>query len=111
MSDAWRLDGKSALVTGGTKGIGRGGAEQLVAFGANVLVVARTAEPALPRGITQIVADVTRAEDRARIAAAAPAELHVLVHNAGGNIRKPLVGYDDATLAQLLDLNLTSPLS
>ncbi|MBA2540965.1 MAG: SDR family oxidoreductase, partial [Deltaproteobacteria bacterium] len=36
--------------------------------------------------------------------------LHVLVHNAGTNIRGPLVSYDDATIEQLIALNLTSPL-
>lgn len=117
MSNAWRLDGKTALVTGGSKGIGRAVVDQLVAFGAHVVVVARTQaaidETIAAHGssVTGIAGDVTSAADRARIVAAAPAALHVLVHNAGSNIRKPLLGYDDATLAQLVDLLLLAPLS
>lgn len=38
----WRLDGQVALVTGGTKGIGRGIAEQLLQVGAQVIITART---------------------------------------------------------------------
>ena len=113
----WRLDGKSALVTGGSKGIGRAVVDQLVALGARVMIVARNeatiAETVAAYGgqVTGIAADVTVPEDRARIVAAAPAELHVLVHNAGGNVRKPLTGYDDATIAQIVTLNLLAPLS
>lgn len=113
----WRLDGKSALVTGGSKGIGRAVVDHLVALGARVMIVARD-----PAGVyetiaaygglvTGIAADVTNADDRARIAHAAPEKLHVLVHNAGGNVRKPLVAYDDETIAQIVALNLLAPLS
>ncbi|CAN5700562.1 SDR family oxidoreductase [soil metagenome] len=114
---AWRLDGKTALVTGGSKGIGRAVVDALVALGAHVVVIARSQAAldetvaAHPGAITAIAADVTSAADRARIVEATPATLDVLVHNAGGNIRKPLIEYDDATLAQLLELNLLAPLS
>src|SRR5262245_23306945 len=40
----WRLDGCRALVTGGTRGIGHAVAEELLALGAHVFVVARQAE-------------------------------------------------------------------
>ncbi|MDQ3369904.1 MAG: SDR family oxidoreductase [Myxococcota bacterium] len=115
MTDStWHLRGRSALVTGGSRGIGRAIAEELLTLGASVTVIARTqagiADVVRELGVTGIVGDVTDAADRARIVAAIPTPLHVLVHNAGGNVRSPLVGYDDATIAQLIALNLTAPL-
>jgi len=102
MSDArWRLDGKTALVTGGTRGIGAAIVSELRTLGATVITVARSG--------ADVNADVTSATDRARIAQAAPSDLHILVHDAGGNVRGPLVGYDDATVEHLIALNLTAP--
>ena len=115
--EAWRLDGKHALVTGGSKGIGRAVVDHLVELGAHVTIVARSQGPidetiaAHPGAVTGITADVATPEGRAAVAEQAPAELHVLVHNAGGNIRRRLTEYDDATIEQVVALNLLSPLS
>jgi Tropinone reductase 1 len=112
--DAWHLRGRTALVTGGSRGIGRAVAAELAALGASVLVVARSQESvdeaAAQLGVAGIAADVTDAAGRARVAAAVRERgpLHVLVHNAGTNVRSPLVGYDDATIEGLIAINLTA---
>ncbi|HEY5946082.1 MAG TPA: SDR family oxidoreductase [Kofleriaceae bacterium] len=112
----WQLRGTTALVTGGSRGIGRAIAVELIALGADVMIVARERaqldEAARELGATGIVADVTTAPGRAAIVDAVRSRgpLHVLVHNAGSNVRGPLTSYDDATIERLLALNLTAPL-
>jgi Tropinone reductase 1 len=114
---AWQLRGRNALVTGGTRGIGRAIATELHELGAHVTLVARspaevdTAVREIGDRVAGVAADVTRAEDRARIVEAVRARgpLHVLVHNAGGNVRARLIDYDDATIERMIALNLTSP--
>jgi tropinone reductase I len=61
--------------------------------------------------VTGVAGDVTSAADRARIVAhiRERGPLHVLVHNAGSNVRGKLVDYDDATIERLISLNLTAP--
>jgi Tropinone reductase 1 len=115
MTDSpWQLRGKTALVTGATRGIGRAIAEELIGLGAEVSIVARdpqqVANAARELGATGIVADVSTAAGRAAIVDAVRGPLHVLVHNAGTNVRGPLTSYDDATIERLLALNLTAPL-
>jgi len=114
---AWQLRGRNALVTGGTQGIGRAIVVELAELGAAVMLVARSpgdveaAVRALGGSVTGVAGDVTNAADRARIVArvAERGPLHVLVHNAGGNIRSKLVDYDDPTIERLIALNLTAP--
>jgi NAD(P)-dependent dehydrogenase (short-subunit alcohol dehydrogenase family) len=108
MPSVWRLDGRNALVTGGTRGIGRAVADELAELGAKVIVVARSPDPTCPHEV--IAGDVTDAATRARVVARVDGPLHVLVHNAGTNIRGPLTSYDDATIEKLIALNLTAPL-
>lgn len=105
----WHLRGKTALVTGGTRGIGKAVADELAALGARVITVARNA-PAADARHEHVLADLATPEGRAAIVRAVDGPLHVLVHNAATNIRKPLTGYDDATLERLLALDLTAPL-
>lgn len=118
---AWQLGGRNALVTGGTRGIGRAIVEELLALGAAVQFVARSQADVdaqvgelaggAPGRVSGVAADVTTADGRAKIVAAARERgpLHVLVHNAGGNVRKGLTAYDDATIEQLITLNLLAP--
>ena len=95
MSDAFRLDGKVAVVTGGGKGIGRGIALCLAQAGADVVVGARTASDVaevaqavqdLGRQARGVVVDVTVAEQLQLLVAAANelGGLDIWVNNAGG---------------------------
>ncbi|MBV8759669.1 MAG: SDR family oxidoreductase [Deltaproteobacteria bacterium] len=105
----WHLRGKTALVTGGTRGIGKAVADELAALGARVITVARNA-PDAGHAHSHVAADLATPEGRAAIVRAVDGPLHVLVHNAATNVRKPLTGYDDATLEHLIALDLTAPL-
>jgi tropinone reductase I len=101
MQSKWRLDGKHAVVTGGTKGIGKAICEELAALGATVTSIARSN--------ADIDADI--ATDRSKIVAAlAGKPIHVLVHNAAINVRKPLVQYDDETWDRIVALDFTAPI-
>jgi tropinone reductase I len=108
---AWRLDGKRALVTGGTKGIGRAVVEELASLGADVVFCARDPEEvaaaARETRARGVVADVTVSADRAHLFAEAGA-IDILVNNVGSNIRRSMTDYGDDEVRALIELNLTS---
>ena len=79
--------GRRAIVTGGTRGIGRAIADRLRAGGANVLVAARTMPDDLPTD-SVVIADVGTAEGVATFGSEALERLggvDIVVHNAGGS--------------------------
>ncbi len=110
MSDNLELEGRRALVTGGTKGIGEAVAARLREAGATVLTTARTRPGNLP-GDLFVAADITSAEGCATVADAARDRLggiDVIVHVVGGS-SAPAGGFavlDDREWHRALDLNL-----
>lgn len=105
------LAGKRALVTGGTKGVGRAVVSSLHGLGMDVLTTARKAGEGLPEGVHFVASDVTTAEGCARIAEAVRQKMggvDVIVHVAGGS-SAPAGGFaalDEAEWQAELNLNL-----
>lgn len=110
MSDDLELDGRRALVTGGTKGIGEAVAARLREAGARVLTTAR-ARPRDLRGDLFVAADIATPEGCATVADAVRNRLggiDIIVHVVGGS-SAPAGGFavlDDGEWHRALDLNL-----
>ncbi|MDB6163406.1 MAG: tropinone reductase [Xanthomonadaceae bacterium] len=118
----WRLDGQLALVTGGSAGIGRAVARELLGFGADVLIVARDARALdrtrdeladeVPAGIVHaLVADVADEEQRREVLDWVEDRgegLNILVNNAGGNRRRAAVDYTEDEWREIFEVNLFS---
>lgn len=105
------LDGRRALVTGGSSGLGLATARALAAEGVDVVVASRSADKLSRTRLPHVVADVSRADEVERMVAEASERLggiDILIANAGGPppgnfASTPLEAYDTA-----LRLNLTS---
>ena len=122
MHDLWTLSGKRALVTGGTKGIGRAAAESLMDLGARVLVVGRdpgtveatrSAWQAEGRDGDAVVADVTTPAGRAALMEEVDGRwgaLDILVNNVGAGLRKPVTELTEEDVEGLVARNFTSAL-
>jgi NAD(P)-dependent dehydrogenase (short-subunit alcohol dehydrogenase family) len=115
-----RLDGRTAVVTGGSRGLGRAIAIALAGAGARLALVARdrdkleeTAAAIRAAGgdAATFTADVTDEAQVARLAADVGVrfgKVHILVNNAGINLRKNLTDFSMADWRTVTETNLTS---
>lgn len=114
------LDGKIAVITGASRGLGKAMALALASGGAKIALVARdrakleetAAEvAALGSEADVCIADVTDESQVATVADLVVSQfgrVDILVNNAGMNIRKPLVEYSLEEWRRIMDTNLTS---
>ena len=110
-----KLEGKIALVTGGSSGIGLATAKQFVAEGAYVFITGRrqteldAAVEAIGKNVTGIQSDVSKLEDLDRLYAAIEQEkghLDVLFANAGGGQIAPLGSITEAHFDKTFNTNV-----
>jgi NAD(P)-dependent dehydrogenase (short-subunit alcohol dehydrogenase family) len=118
--DTFSLAGRTALVTGGNRGLGRAFALALAQAGADVAVVARDEAltgdvvagiEGLGRRAAGVRADITVPADVDRAVAetvAALGSVDILVNNAGVAIHRPSLEVPDDEWHRVLDLNLTA---
>ena len=108
-----KLENKTALVTGSTKGIGFAIARLLAAEGANVIVNGRTADPTRAAAekigghARGVVADVSTAAGCAELLKQAP-HVDILVNNAGIFEPKPFAEIPDADWERFYNVNVLS---
>src|SRR3954462_232934 len=120
MKDLFRLDGRVALVTGASRGLGYAMAEALAAYGAKVILNGRdpaALESAAARlreaggaaeGSAFDVVDAEAATDAVRRIGETHGRLDILVNNAGVQHRVPVTDWTDADFERLIATNLTA---
>jgi Tropinone reductase 1 len=119
-TERWNLTGKKALITGGTKGIGRAIVNEFLDLGAEVFIVGRN-----EKILNEIIADGQAQGKKIYCVAAdisteaAPKTilqnvlnvwdtLDILVNNAGCNVRKKAESYSSQEYADIMNTNLTA---
>lgn len=114
------LAGKTAIVTGGAGGLGRGMAKGLSEAGANVVISGRNVEKmekvakeiteATGNKVVTAIGDVRYAEQRENILNTALenfGQVDILVNAAGNQLRIPALDYNEEDWASIIDVQLT----
>jgi tropinone reductase I len=116
MNNKWNLEGKTALITGATKGIGRAIAEEFSLLGATLILVSRNEQDLLEckkilsNSNDQIeihAGDLSKKSFRSYLIQQIQ-QLDILVNNVGKNIRKSAVDYTDDEWLDVFQTNLFS---
>ena len=120
-SNLFDLNGRTALVTGGSRGLGKAMARGLAEHGANVMICSRNEEElaaaaaeigeGLEVSVVYKVCDLSNREDTDCLALEALQTFEVidiLINNAGVNVPQPIDKVDDETWDAILEVNLTS---
>src|SRR4051794_27088911 len=121
MMNRFDLSGRAALVTGGSKGLGKAMAMGFAQAGADVVISSRheseLQEAAQEIGsaagsrVAYVVADMTRREEAGRLAREAIqalGQIDILINNAGSNLPQPIDQIRDEDWDRLVELNLSS---
>src|SRR5215475_1210960 len=115
-----KLDGKVALVTGASKGLGKAMALALAGAGAKLALVSRNIEQlnqaageiGSAGGAAKVFqADVAREDDVLRVereVSATLGKVDILINNAGINVRKNITDFTLAEWNSVMDTNVTS---
>ena len=120
MKNLFSVEGKVALVTGGSRGIGFMIARGFVENGVKTYISARkadvcdqaAAELGKHGSCVSLPADLSRADGLAKLVAAVrerEPKLHILVNNAGANWAEPIDAYGEGGWDKVVDTNLKAP--
>jgi NAD(P)-dependent dehydrogenase (short-subunit alcohol dehydrogenase family) len=110
-----KLEGKIAVVTGGSSGIGLATAKRFVEEGAHVVITGRRenelkeAAASIARNVTTVVGDVSRLEDLDRLYAQVKethGQFDILFANAGAGTVAPIAAATEAHFDQTFDVNV-----
>jgi len=120
-STLFDLSGRTALITGVSRGLGRAMARGFAEAGADVLITSRHEDElrsavdligkGLSRKVERMVCDMTdlkQVDELAKAAVARLGKIDILVNNAGTNIPQPIDQITDAAWETTMLLNLTS---